>query len=70
MHSENRRFVINERVLFSREVHYHNTSFDSRKMAASEEEAVEIIERERLLSEKERKCLRELLPKLKDDRIK
>lgn len=68
MYSENCRFAINEAVLFLREVHYHNASFDSREMAASEEEAVKIIGREHLLRAEERKYLGELLPKLQDNR--
>lgn len=70
MHSESRQFVINEEVLFFRQMHYANASFDSQKMTASEEEVERIIEQERLLCAEERKCLRELLPKLQKKRIK
>lgn len=70
MHSEGKKFVINPEILFIREVHYHNTSFDTLKMAASEQEAVRIIEQECLLQEDERTVLRELLPKLQEKRIK
>lgn len=70
MHSENREFAINDEVLFFRKVHYSNASFDSQKMTASEEEVVKIVEQEHLFCAEERKCLRALLPKLQENRIK
>ncbi len=70
MHSEGRQFVINPEVLFIREVHYQNASLSGQKMAASEREAVEIIEKEHLLCADERKKLRELLVQLQEKRIR
>lgn len=70
MHLENRKFAINEENLFIREVHYGNASFDSQKMTASEREAVEIIDQEYSLCTEERRSLRELLPKLTENRMR
>ncbi len=70
MHSAEKKFAINQDVLFIRDVHYHNASFDSLKMAASEREAVEIIETRKQLKEEERKVLKELLPEIQERRIK
>ncbi len=70
MHSEGKRFVINQQPLFIREVHYQNASFDSLRMAASEQETVALIEREHLLKTEERNALRKLLPQLQEKRIK
>jgi len=70
MHSAGKQFAINDDVLFIREIHYHNTSFDSLKMAESEREVVEIIESQALLYEEERKRLQELLPEIQRKRIK
>lgn len=70
MHFENRKFATNDEVLFTREVHYSNASFDSQKMTVSEKEVVKIIEQEHLLCAEERRCLRELLPKLQENRMR
>jgi len=70
MHSARKQFVINQDVLFIREIHYHNISFDSLKMAESEREVVEIIESQALLYEEERKRLQELLPEIQKKRIR
>lgn len=70
MHSARKQFVINQDVLFIREIHYHNASFDSLKMAESEREVVEIIESQALLYEEERKRLRELLSEIQEKRIR
>lgn len=69
MHSEKKLFVINENVLFIREVHYHNASSNSLKMILSEQEAVKIIEENHLLYKSERKILKELLPRLEKKRM-
>lgn len=70
MHSENYHFVTNPALLFIREVHYNNTSFDCFQMAESELEVVKIVEENQLLSDRERKNLWELLPELQKKRIK
>lgn len=70
MHVDGRQFAVNDKPLFIREVHYQNASFDSLKMAASEREAVGIIEHEKLLRKEERDALRRLLTRLQEERIK
>lgn len=70
MHSENKTFALNREVLFIRELHYRNASFDCLKMEASEREAVELVEEKGLLCAEEREALRELLPRLQEKRIR
>lgn len=70
MYSENKTFALNREVLFIRELHYRNASFDCLKMEASEREAVELVEEKGLLCAEEREALRELLPRLQEKRIK
>lgn len=70
MHSEGKQFACNQEVLFLREVHYHNASTNSRKMTLSEQEAVKIVEENHLLHSNERQILKDLLPKLHENRVK
>ena len=70
MHSGNQTFALNREVLFIRELHYRNASFDCLKMEASEREAVELVEEKGLLCAEEREALRELLPRLQEKRIR
>lgn len=70
MHSEGKRFTINQEILFIREVHYHNASTHTLEMSMSEQEVVSVIEKKHLLSEEERNTLKALLPELQKKRIK
>jgi len=70
MHDEGKKFALNSEVLFLREVHYHNASFDNGEMEKSEQEAVRIIEEQQLLKPDERKKLRLLLSRLQAKRNK
>lgn len=70
MHGEKKRFVINEEVLFIRELHYYNVSFDSWKMFLSESEVINILDKKKLLKRAEIKSLKKLLPKLQKQRAK
>lgn len=69
MHSEGKKFALNSAVLFIRQMHYHNASFACSEMELSEQEVVEIIEKNQLLCVDERKKLRELPAKLRENRI-
>ena len=70
MHSEGKSFAVNQEALFIRELHCRNASFDSLKMAASESEAVRIVDERQLLDAEERKSLKVLLPGLQEKRIR
>ena len=70
MLSEGIKFVLNEEVLFIRKVHYSNASYDSLKMADSEQEVVAIIEKECILSKIELNLIKNLIPELQRERIK
>lgn len=68
MHGVKKKFAVNEEILFIRELHYHNASFDDRKMDLSEREVINILDKEKLLEKREIECLRELLPELQSRR--
>ena len=70
MHGEGKRFTVNSRVLFIREVHYHNASLDCGKMTLSEREVYRIVEENRLLTDGERTALAALLPMLQEQRMR
>ncbi len=70
MHGEGKRFTVNARVLFIREVHYHNASLDCGKMTLSEREVYRIVEENRLLTDGERTALAALLPMLQEQRMR
>ena len=70
MLSEGIKFVLNEEVLFIRKVHYSNASYDSLKMADSEQEVVAIIEKECILSKIELNLIKNLILELQRERIK
>ncbi len=68
MHGVKKKFAVNEEILFIRELHYHNASFDNRRMDLSEREVINILDKEKLLKKKEIKYLRGLLPELQSRR--
>lgn len=70
MHSSGKKFALNEDVLFTRRVHYYNTSSDSIKMAASEEELTDLIRKLHILNRSEFDMFMKLIPRLRQMRVK
>lgn len=70
MHACKKTFVINDEVLFSRRVHYYNTSSDTIKMTESEEEVAGLIAGRSILNKEEFDAFSNLIPRLQQIRVR